>query len=97
MALKVLLEGSSGVAQIHIRFKKQCSEQFYRDQVLPNSAWILIIRKTAVSYRRARKCAWPESQIIKDLSTEKIKLIGLGDLIPKQGVTGGHQLRFGTH
>jgi hypothetical protein len=38
----------------------------------------------------------PESQRIKDQSAEKINLIRLDDLIPKQDVKGGNQLLFGV-
>jgi hypothetical protein len=37
-----------------------------------------------------------ESQVNQRAYAQKNKLIRLDDLIPKQGVTGGHQLLFGA-
>jgi len=60
-----------------------------------NLARILITKKAKVSAPKNKKNAPAGESGNQRLKRRKDKMIRLDDLIPKQDVTGGHQLLFG--
>ena len=68
----------------------------YLDQVLRDLARILITEIAKVSAPKNKKNAPAGESGNQRPKRRRDKLIRLDDLIPKQDVTGGHQLLFGA-
>ncbi len=77
--------------------KEMFVANFYLDRVLSDLARILIreIAKVSAPKNKEKAPAAGESGSQRP-KRRKDKLIRLDDLVPKQDVTGGHQLLFGV-
>jgi hypothetical protein len=76
--------------------KKKSDDHFYLDRVLRDLARILITEIAKVSAPKSKKNAPAGESGNQRPKRRKDKVIRLDDLIPKQDVTGGHQLLFGA-
>jgi hypothetical protein len=76
--------------------RRNSANHLYWNQVLRDLARILITKKAKVSAPKSKKNAPAGESGNQRPKRKKEKLIRLDDLLPKQDVTGGHQVLFGV-